>query len=259
MTKKMKRRLTTVLCADVEGYTRLMEADEAGTLATLRRYRAAMATLIERHEGRIVNTWGDAIIAEFVSVVEAVQCAVETQQELSSHNGILLDAQRMRFRIGINLGDVMVEGNDVYGDGVNVAARLQQMAEPGGIVISGPVYDQVHNKLSMGFDSLGHQRVKNVTNPVRSYRVIQGDAATRPAASPPIAPTRPEGDSRTALRRAWAWYMRLPRTIAAIMAITGFLFLINVFAGLDNIWFHWPVAPLLLIVVLWAVFRRKPS
>lgn len=193
MTKRVKRRLTTVLCADVEGYTQLMETDEAGTLATLRRYRAAMATLIERHEGRIVNTWGDAIIAEFVSVVEAVQCAVETQQELSSQNGILPDAQRMRFRIGINLGDVMVEGNDVYGDGVNVAARLQQMAEPGGIVISGPVYDQVHNKLTIGFHSLGHQKVKNVTNSVRSYSVIQGDATTRPAPLP-IARVRAEGD-----------------------------------------------------------------
>jgi adenylate cyclase len=108
-----------------------MEADEAGTLATLRRYRSAMATLIERHDGRIVNTWGDAVIAEFASVVEAVQCAVETQQELSGYNGALPEPQRMRFRIGIHLGDVMVEGDDVYGDGVNIAARLQSMADPG--------------------------------------------------------------------------------------------------------------------------------
>ncbi len=138
MTDKVRRRLTTLLCADAAGYTRLMGADEAGTLATLRRRRAAMATLIERHEGRIVNTWGDAVIAEFASVVEAVQCAVETQQELSSHNDELPEAQRMNFRIGINLGDVMLEGDDVYGDGVNIAARLQELAEPGGILISGP-------------------------------------------------------------------------------------------------------------------------
>src|SRR5262249_9727288 len=170
-------------CADVEGYARLMEADEAGTLATLRRCRAAMATLIKRHEGRIVNTWGDAIIAEFASVVEAVQCAVETQQELSSHNGALLGTPRMRFRIGINLGDVMVEGDDVYGDGVNVAARLQELAEPGGILISGPVYDQVHSKLSIGFDYLGPQNMKNIANPVVSYRIIQGDATTQPPGS----------------------------------------------------------------------------
>ena len=185
MTTKVRRRLTTLLCADVEGYARLMEADEAGTLATLRRCRAAMATLIERHDGRIVNTWGDAVIAEFPSVVEAVQCAVETQQELSSHNGGLPEPQRMRFRIGIHLGDVMVEGDDVYGDGVNIAARLQELAEPGGILISGPVYDQVHNKLSIGFDCLGQQSLKNVANPVTGYRVLQGGAPSRPQASRP--------------------------------------------------------------------------
>ena len=258
MMKKVKRRLTTVLCADVEGYTRLMEADEAGTLEMLRRYRAAMATLIERHDGRIVNTWGDAVIAEFTSVVEAVQCAVETQQELFSHNGVLPDAQRMRFRIGINLGDVMVEGDDVYGDGVNIAARLQQLAEPGGIMISGPVYDQVHNKLSIGFDRLGPQHVKNVANPVMSYRVIQGDAMMRSPGARPAARLGPEDRGLTVPARAWDWYIRLPRPIAAIGAIAGFLFLINVFSGLNNIWFHWPVAPMLLIVVLWAVIRRKP-
>jgi adenylate cyclase len=259
MTMKVKRRLTTVLCADVEGYARLMEADEAGTLAALRRCRAAMATLIERHEGRIVNTWGDAVIAEFASVVEAVQCAVETQQELSGHSVALPDAQRMQFRIGINLGDVMVDGDDVYGDGVNVAARLQQLAEPGGILISGPVYDHVHNKLSIGFDRLGQRHVKNVANPVVCYRVIQGDAMARPPGSRPAPPPPPEGPGQTALAGAWGWYMRLPRPIAAILAFEGFLFLLNVFSGLDTIWFHWPLAPLLLIVVLWKVLRRKRS
>lgn len=109
MTEKLKRRLTTVLCADVHGYSRLMEADEPGTLARLRRYRTAMAALVERHDGRIVNTWGDAVIAEFLSVVESVQCAIETQQELSTRDPHLPEAQRMRFRIGINLGDVMVD------------------------------------------------------------------------------------------------------------------------------------------------------
>src|SRR5690348_13984938 len=132
---KVKRRLTTVLCADVHGYSRLMEADEAGTLATLRRYRTAIAGLVERHDGRIVNTWGDAVIAEFASVVEAVQCAVEMQQEIASQPPEPPTAERMQFRIGINLGDVMVEGTDIYGDGVNIAARLQELAEPGGIVV----------------------------------------------------------------------------------------------------------------------------
>src|SRR3954451_15443625 len=124
---KVKRRLTTVLCADVHGYSRLMEADEAGTLETLRRYRSAIAGLVERHDGRIVNTWGDAVIAEFASVVEAVQCAVEIQ-EISDQDSAAAGAPPMRFRIGVNLGDVMVDGSDIFGDGVNIAARLQELA-----------------------------------------------------------------------------------------------------------------------------------
>src|SRR3954451_22068650 len=173
---KVKRRLTTVLCADVHGYSRLMEADEAGTLETLRRYRTAIAGLVERHDGRIVNTWGDAVIAEFASVVEAVQCAVEIQQEISKQDSDPPHAHQMRFRIGINLGDVMVDGSDIFGDGVNIAARLQELAEPGGIVISASVYDQVHNKLSVGFDCLGQQPMKNVAS-VTSYRVTMGGGA----------------------------------------------------------------------------------
>ena len=264
MTTKVKRRLTTLLCADVMGYARLMEADEAGTLATLRRYRDAMATLIARHDGRIVNTWGDAIIAEFPSVVEAVQCAVETQQEISGYNGGLPELQRMKFRIGIHLGDVMVEGDDVYGDGVNIAARLQELADPGEILISGPVYDQVHNKLSIGFDCLGQQHLKNVVNPVTGYRVLQVGAPTRPGASPPdvrmepATPPHPARGAGSGFSRAWEWYTRLPRLSAVMIALAGFLFVINVFSGLHSIWFQWPAAPLLLIAFLRAFLQRKP-
>jgi adenylate cyclase len=239
-----------------------MGADEAGTLATLRRSREAMATLIERHDGRIVNTWGDALIAEFVSVVEAVQCAIETQQELSSQNGELPEPQRMRFRIGINLGDVMVEGDDIYGDGVNIAARLQELAEPGGILISGPVYEQVHNKLSIGFDCLGEQRLKNVANPVTGYRVLQGGAPSRPQASRPEVTTEPPAPAPRAeagFSRAWEWYTRLPRSSAVLIAIAVFLFVVNMFSGPRHIWFHWPVAVLLLIAVLRAARGSRPS
>ena len=262
MTDKVRRRLTTLLCADAAGYTRLMGADEAGTLATLRRRRAAMATLIERHEGRIVNTWGDAVIAEFSSVVEAVQCAVETQQELSSHNDALPEEQRMNFRIGINLGDVMLEGDDVYGDGVNIAARLQELAEPGGILISGPVYDQVHNKLSIGFERLGEQSLKNVAHPVTGYRVLQGDAPPRAQAPEPMRtpPAAQEGAvsglPRSGLARAWGWYTSLPRASVVPVAIAVFLFAINVFSGLHEIWFQWPAAVLLLIAFLRAARGR---
>ena len=133
----VSRKLTTILCADVEGYSRLMGGDEVATLDRLKQHRSAMAGLIERHRGRVVNTWGDGLIADFPSVVEAVQCAIETQRELATRNNGLPEPERMEFRIGINLGDVMVDGGDLYGEGVNVAARLQALAPPGGIVISG--------------------------------------------------------------------------------------------------------------------------
>jgi adenylate cyclase len=269
MTEKVKRRLTTVLCADVHGYSRLMEADEAGTLETLRRYRAAMKGLVERHDGRIVNTWGDAVIAEFASVVEAVQCAVEIQQEVSSRDSGSPDAPRMRFRIGINLGDVIVDGSDIYGDGVNIAARLQEFAEPGAVVVSGSVYDQVHNKLSLGFDCLGQQQMKNLAAPVMSYRVTMTGRAGGRRSFPARQSSTQQADGAAqagaqsnpgrhgARRHLSDWFVNLPRPVAAILAVAGFLVLINVFAGLHRIWFHWPVASLLLIALLWTVFRRK--
>jgi adenylate cyclase len=272
---KVKRRLTTVLCADVHGYSRLMGANEAATLGTLRRYRSAIAGLVERHDGRIVNTWGDAVIAEFASVVEAVQCAVEIQQEISNQDSDLPHADRMRFRIGVNLGDVMVDGSDIYGDGVNIAARLQELAEPGGVVVSAPVYDQVHNKLSLGFDCLGQQQMKNVA-PVISYRVtIGGRAAGRPSFAVDESPDPQAGAvaaSEAGARRIRDryepsagmgslsdWLANLPRPIAATLTVSGFLILINVFTGLHRIWFHWPVAALLFIGILRTVLRRRPA
>ena len=275
MTDKMKRRLTTVLCADAQGYSRLMEADEAGTLGTLRRYRTAMAGLVERHDGRIVNTWGDAVIAEFASVVEAVQCAVEIQQEISNQDSDPPHAHPMRFRIGINLGDVIVDGSDIYGDGVNIAARLQELAEPGGVVVSGSVYDQVYNKLSLGFDCLGRQQMKNVA-PVISYRVTMGGRAAGRGRLPVDESPTPRADAAAASQAADSWirdrhepstWMRfvsdwlanLPRPIAVILAVAGFLCLINVFSGLHKIWFHWPAASLLFIAILWTVLRHRPA
>jgi adenylate cyclase len=270
---KLKRRLTTVLCADVQGYSRLMGADEAGTLETLRRYRTAIAGLVERHDGRIVNTWGDAVIAEFASVVEAVQCAVEIQQEISSQNSDPSHANQMRFRIGINLGDVMVDGSDIFGDGVNIAARLQELAEPGGIVVSASVYDQVYNKLSLGFDCLGRQQMKNVAS-VTSYRVTMGGQAVERHGFPvDESPALPAGAIAAAGTRqirdryepsTWMSFIsdrfaNLPRPMAVTLTISGFLILINVFTGLRTIWFHWPVAALLFFGVMRTVLRQKPS
>jgi adenylate cyclase len=276
MTDKVKRRLTTILCADVHGYSRLMEADEAGTLGMLRRYRAAMTGLVERHDGRIVNTWGDAVIAEFASVVEAVQCAVEIQQEVSDQGSGLPHAHRMRFRIGINLGDVIVDGSDIYGDGVNIAARLQEFAEPGEVVVSGSVYDQVHNKLSLGFDCLGQQQMKNLIAPVMSYRVTMNGRAGGRRSFPAGESSAPQADGAAAMQAGapsntarhglsrWVrplsdWFVNLPHPIAAILAVAGFLVLINVFTGVHRIWFHWPVASLLLIAILLTLRRRKPA
>ncbi len=172
--QRVKRRLAAVMCADVAQYSKLMERDEDGTLDRLKAYRLVMSALTERHNGRIVNTWGDAVIIEFASVMEAVQCAVDIQNELSVRNADLPDLNRMEFRIGINLGDIMVEGEDIYGDGVNVAARLQEIAPRGGIMLSQSVYDQVKTKMALGFEPLGPQHVKNVTDPVETYCVRIG-------------------------------------------------------------------------------------
>jgi len=260
---KVKRRLTTVLCADVHGYSRLMGADEAGTLGALRRHRNAIAGLVERHDGRIVNTWGDAVIAEFASVVEAVQCAVEIQQEISNQESDPPQANQMRFRIGINLGDVMVDGSDIFGDGVNIAARLQELAEPGGVVVSASVYDQVHNKLSVGFDCLGKQEMKNVV-PVISYQVTMGKSAAPQAGAVAASEAGAQRTRARYERSAWMSPItdrlaNLPRPIAATLTVSGFLILINVFTGLHRIWFHWPVAALLFIGILRTVLRRGPA
>src|SRR5438552_150222 len=146
----MERKLTAILSADVKGYSRLMGEDEEATIRTLTAYREGMATLIAQHWGRVVDAPGDNLLAEFASAVDAVQCAVEIQQELKAKNADLPDHRKMEFRIGINLGDIVVEGERIYGDGVNIAARLESLADPGGLCISGTVYDQVETKLALG-------------------------------------------------------------------------------------------------------------
>ena len=167
----MERKLAAILCADVYGYSRLMGENEEATLRTLSAYRKIIDSLIENHRGRFVNSAGDSVLAEFASVVESVQCAVDIQVSLKNQNADLPPEHRMEFRIGINLGDVIVQGDQLYGDGVNVAARLESLAEPGGILISGSVHEQVKNKLELGYADLGEQRVKNIAEPVRVFRV----------------------------------------------------------------------------------------
>ena len=181
MAKNVQRRLTAILAADVVGYSRLMGEDEVGTLAVLRSHREALIDpKIAEHEGRIVKTTGDGMLVEFPSVVEAVQCAVEIQRGLAERNAEVPDDRKMLFRIGINIGDVIIEGDDIYGDGVNVAARLEGLAEPGGICISGKVYEEVRNKLPTAFEDLGEQEVKNIREPVRVYRWTEAAADPMP-------------------------------------------------------------------------------
>ena len=179
----VKRKLAAILSADVKGYSRLMAADEEGTLRTLNAYRQEIDALVAGRDGRIVGSAGDSVLAEFPSAVEAARCAVEIQKELAARNGELPKDRRLEFRIGINLGDVMVEGDDLFGDGVNVAARLQALAEPGGIYVSGGIYDQIKGKLPFGADFLGEQTVKNIAEPVRVYR-LRSDRATLRRAVP---------------------------------------------------------------------------
>jgi adenylate cyclase len=176
----MQRKLAAILCADVHGYSRLMGEDEEGTLRTLSAYRNIMDSLIERHQGRFVNSAGDSVLAEFASVVEAVSCAVSIQTALRDENAELPLERRMQFRIGVNLGDVMIEGEQIYGDGVNVAARLESLADPGGLCISGTVYEQVRDKLVLSYEDRGEQAVKNITRPVRVWRVLLNGATLPP-------------------------------------------------------------------------------
>ena len=179
-TQEVKRKLTAILSADVKGYSRLMGEDEEWTVRTLNAYREIMRGLIQQHRGRVVNAPGDNVLAEFASVVDAVQCSVEIQQVLRAKNAMLPENRRMEFRIGINLGDVIEEGEQIYGDGVNIAARLEGLADAGGICISESAYQQIENKLPLRYDYLGEHEVKNITKPVRVYRAqIESEAVTR--------------------------------------------------------------------------------
>jgi TolB-like protein/class 3 adenylate cyclase len=196
----VERKLAAILAADVAGYSRLMGADEEGTLNALRAHREVVDGLIAARRGRVFSSAGDSVVAEFPSAVEAIHAAVEIQAEMSRRNEPLAKDKRLQFRIGVNIGDVMVEATDVFGDGVNVAARLQALAEPGGICASRNVYNQVKNKVGIGFESLGKYQVKNIVEPVSVYRVLTAGTSKRP--------------------RMLLWLARLSRQRAALGALT---------------------------------------
>lgn len=236
------RKLTTIFCADVQDYTRLMGKDEEGTLATLRRYRDAMTRLIEAHGGRVINTWGDGVFAEFPSVVEAVRAAIDVQNELAGYNAAMDTERQMLFRIGLNLGDVIADGNDLYGDGVNIAARLQSRAAAGGIVISNTVYDQVRNKVAVGFDFLGQLEVKNIEGGVPSYAVRVGgvqvvDTSVDDRATP--QPVRmPEDTTKEPVLLDWR------RSYGALFVVAVGLAALNALTWHGEFWAKWPILAL---------------
>jgi adenylate cyclase len=192
----MERKLTAILCADVYGYSRLMDDDEEATFRILASHRKTIDGLIEQHHGHFVNSAGDSVLAEFASVVNAVQCGIDVQAALKAQNAGLPPARRMQFRIGINLGDVIVDGEQIYGDGVNVAG-LESLAEPGGICISHSVYDQFRNKLLLNYQDLGEQRVKNIAEPVLVRRILLDGAAA------------PRGETRQIVRSYWGGLLSL--------------------------------------------------
>jgi adenylate cyclase len=184
----LERRLAAILVADVVGYSRLMGEDETGTLERLNALRRELVQpKITERKGRIVKLMGDGLLAEFPSIVEAVQCAVDVQQELAEREPEIIEERRIRLRIGVNLGDIIVAGTDIYGDGVNVAARLEALADPGGLCISGPAFDTVDGKLDLTFEDIGEQKVKNIAKPVRVYRLASGS----PQEGPPVHPAEP--------------------------------------------------------------------
>ena len=174
----IQRRLAAILAADIAGYSRLMHADEPATVRDLKAHQSEVLPLIGRHGGRIIDVAGDGIMAEFPSVVGATECAVEIQTVMAQRNEGVPESRRMRFRIGINLGDVIHDDSRIYGDGINIAARLEALAEPGGVLVSGSVYDQVRGKLPFSFEDLGERQVKNIERPVRMYRVDMSGASS---------------------------------------------------------------------------------
>src|ERR1700730_1531436 len=184
----LERRLAAILAADVEGYSRLMHGDEEATIATLSARRAVVDQLIGGHRGRIANTAGDSVLAEFASVLDAVHCAVEIQEALARANEGEPEGRQMRFRIGVNVGDVMVKEGDIFGDGVNVAARLEGLVKGGEICVSRGVRDHLRHRGGMAFEDLGEQLVKNIAHPIRAFRLRIGEDTPEQEVPPPDIP-----------------------------------------------------------------------
>ena len=255
MSSQVRRKLTTILAADAAGYSRAMENDEIGALGALKSARRIFTKFLERHEGRIANTAGDGLIAEFPSVVEAVQCAIEVQRELAVADQA--SKEPLRFRIGIHLGDVLIDGDDLLGEGVNLAARLQTMAEPGGIMISQQVYDQVHAKLSVGFEFMGNKRPKNYSEDVPVYAVCNEGKRRKIWSGKPAQSRNDSSDNITdAASPAFGFAninetSKVKRAAILVGAACFGLIAIDVATG-PSVWAHFPVIALTTLFLILA-------
>ena len=263
-----KRKLAAILSADVTQYSRLMREDETATIQTLTSYREVMTSLIKQHHGRVVDAVGDNLLAEFASVVDAVQGAIAIQKEIKSQNAQVSDNRKMLFRIGINLGDLVLEGERIYGDGVNIAARLEALADPGGICISRTAYDQIEDKLPFGYEYLGEKPVKHAVKPVRAYKVLFEDDDETPKwtkfrpkeRTKPLDIDDPSGDRiKEKGARFKFWNHRLfYKHLWAYAGVIGFLFVVNMLTWGSGIWFHWPALGWGLILFLqWVNLTSK--
>jgi adenylate cyclase len=234
----VKRKLTAILSADAKGYSRLMGEDEVGTVQVLKEYREIMTDFIQKHRGRVVDSPGDNLLAEFGSVVDALDCAVKIQHELKAKNSALPEQSRMDFRIGVNLGDVIADEGRIYGDGVNVAARVEGLADAGGVCISGTAYDQIAKKLPLGYEYLGEQTVKNIEKPVRVYRVLMD----------PDAVGKVIGEKRP-ISRHWRWAALALIVVAGALAIWNFYFRPSVeLASVEKMAFPLPDKPSIAVL-----------
>ncbi|MEH6402562.1 MAG: adenylate/guanylate cyclase domain-containing protein [Sneathiella sp.] len=259
MSTTVERKLTTILCADVCGYSKQMGQDEEGTHARLKAAREVFSTYVTDYSGRIVNMTGDGLVAEFGSVVQAVQCAMAVQDYFNGEKLKAPDSNAMIFRIGLNLGDVIIDGEDIFGDGVNIAARLETLTAPGGINISGTVYDHVKGKFPENFKFLGDKQFKNIKEAIPVYAFgLEGALNTEvptsdnsPSNSTSEAPTisKEEQIIRAQVRSQAAFYRRGIKMAGVIF----FLFLINIMTSAAYLWFLWPSLPLFTIFVFDAI------
>ncbi len=258
MAPTVERKLTTILCADVCGYSRQMGKDEEGTLIRLKKAREVFSSYVSDYSGRIVNMTGDGLVAEFGSVVQAVNCAVVIQNLFNKNSKSSSDSEAMIFRIGLNLGDVIIEGEDIFGDGVNVAARLETMTPPGGICISGTVYDHVKGKLPNSFEFLGDKQVKNIEAAIPVYSLglehtveklhshsAQSSSNDIPAENKNLTDDEEER-LRQYVKKQASFYRRAMSTGILIL----FLFFINILSSPSYLWFLWPSLPILFFLAM---------